>query len=152
MDEKLHIGDIVIANEIAYHDVAVGILTEYHPWMSDIYFRPDEKLLRDTLRIAEASMPHKTHVGRLITGEAFITENERYKLIERFEPLCVDMESASIAHVCYANSIPFVVVRAISDSADENGTETFEKNVEAAALQALSVVEEVLKYYGSTPC
>lgn len=46
LNKKLNFGDIVISNEVAYHDVASGILTEYHPWMKDIYFRPDSKLLK----------------------------------------------------------------------------------------------------------
>lgn len=149
LNESLRIGDIVIADEIAYHDVAKEILTEYHPWMTDLYFRPDTQMLRDAICIADNSdTTYKHYVGRLVTGEAFITQNERYKLIEKFAPLCVDMESAGVAHVCYANEIPFLIIRAISDAADENGSETFESNVEAVSLHALSLLEELIKYYG----
>lgn len=45
MDKSLKIGDTVIATEIAYHDVADGILTEYHPWMESIYFKSDDLLI-----------------------------------------------------------------------------------------------------------
>jgi adenosylhomocysteine nucleosidase len=149
LKDSLKIGDIVIADEIAYHDVAKGILTEYHPWMADIYFRPDEEMLQAAMDIANSPViAYQHHVGRLVTGEAFITENERYKLIEEFEPLCVDMESASVAHVCHANDIPFLIIRAISDAADENGSESFESNVEEAALHSLSLVEELIRHYG----
>ena len=117
--------------------------------MTDLYFRPDTQMLRDAICIADNSdTTYKHHVGSLITGEAFITQNERYKLIEKFAPLCVDMESAGVAHVCYANEIPFLIIRAISDAADENGSETFESNVEAVSLHALSLLEELIKYYG----
>jgi len=51
LDERLKIGDIVIANEIAYHDVKEGILTEYHPWMEDIYFKTDNTMAQDLLDI-----------------------------------------------------------------------------------------------------
>jgi adenosylhomocysteine nucleosidase len=146
LDERLQIGDIVIANEIAYHDVAKGILTEYHPWMEDIYFRPDSKLFNEAVKISKShDTRYKCYTGRLITGEAFITENERYKLIEEFQPLCVDMESGSVAHVCHVNSIPFLVIRSMSDRANKNGSESFKNNVEASSLNSLSIVEELIK-------
>jgi len=135
LNKKLKIGDTVISNEIAYHDVKGGILTEYHPWMEDIYFRPDRRLL--------------SYIGRIITGEAFITHNEREDLIKRFNPLCVDMESASVAHTCYVNKIPFIVIRSMSDNADENGSESFKSNVELAALNSIKVAEGLITKLGT---
>lgn len=70
-------------------------------------------------------------------NEASISEKERYKLIEDYEPLCVDMESAGVAHVCHVNDIPFLVIRSIFDSADEKGSESFEKNVEDAGKESM---------------
>jgi adenosylhomocysteine nucleosidase len=87
----------------------------------------------------------KCYTGRIITGEAFITNHEREKLIQQFSPLCVDMESASVAHTCYVNNIPFIVIRSMSDSADENGSEKFKINLERAALNSLTLVEELIK-------
>lgn len=149
LSRELEIGDIVISNEVAYHDVAHGILTEYHPWMEDIYFRADVELLKLCKDIAN-SLPisSKCHVGRIITGEAFITQNERERLIADFNPLCVDMESASVAHTCYVNKIPFIVIRSMSDKADESGLKTFESNIEMAALNSINFVEELIKRVG----
>lgn len=148
LDERLKIGDIVIANEIAYHDVKEEILTEYHPWMEDIYFKTDNTMAQELIDISKSTyLANKCHIGRIITGEAFITENERDKLIDKFKPLCVDMESAAVAHVCYANSIPFIVIRSISDFANENGSESFESNMEAAALNSLFLIESLIKKY-----
>ncbi|MBM7613750.1 5'-methylthioadenosine/adenosylhomocysteine nucleosidase [Alkaliphilus hydrothermalis] len=144
--DSLQIGDIVIGSEIAYHDVAKGILTEYHPWMEDIYFKPDTTLMHWAEDLSKSDQfKDRCHIGRIITGEAFITEKERDLLIEAFEPLCVDMESASFAHVCYANSIPFLVIRSISDLANEDGSDSFEKNMEVAALNSIILVEEIIK-------
>jgi len=151
LNSQLEIGDIVISSEVAYHDVAHGILTEYHPWMQDIYFRADVELLSLCENIANSlSIPSKCHIGRIITGEAFITHNERESLIEIFNPLCVDMESASVAHTCYVNNIPFIVIRSMSDSADENGSETFESNIGMAALNSIKLVEGLIKNLGKS--
>ena len=49
----------------------------------------------------------------MVTGEVFVTDEGRQKIKEQFSPLTVDMETASIAHVCYANSIPFISIRSI---------------------------------------
>lgn len=148
LDESLEIGDIVIADEITYHDVAREILTEYHPWMEDIYFKTDIAMVNAASNIAKSlELKNKCYIGRIITGEAFITENERDKLIQTFEPLCVDMESAGVAHVCYANSIPFIVIRSMSDFANEEGSESFENNMEAASLNSLLIVEGLIKRY-----
>ena len=106
LNRQLEIGDIVISSEVAYHDVAHEILTKYHPWMKDIYFRPDVELLKLCESIGKSlSILNKCYIGRIITGEAFITRNERKSLIEHFNPLCVDMESASVAHTCYVNNL-----------------------------------------------
>ncbi len=146
LDRQLKIGDVVISNEVAYHDVAHGILTEYHPWMDDIFFSPDKELFRLSEKAAEELVIKSNfHIGRIITGEAFITHNERESLIENFNPLCVDMESASVAHTCYANNIPFIIIRSISDYADENGSDSFDMNMEQAALNSIKLVEVLIK-------
>lgn len=146
--DDLHIGDIVIGSEIAYHDMACEILTEYHPWMEDIYFKADREMIEKCIEISKTSVKqHKCYTGRIITGEAFITEKERNKLIAAFSPLCVDMESASVAHTCFVNNIPFVVIRSMSDTAGEDGLKTFENNVESVSLNSLQMVEELIKRY-----
>lgn len=149
LSNSLAIGDVVIGAEVAHHDVAAKILTAYHPWMEDIYFKSDAALIQTALGTFEiAASKFKCHIGRIITGEAFITVNERQQLVEAFEPLCVDMESASVAQVCHANKIPFIVIRSVSDFANEAGSESFRKNMEDAALNAISVVEELIRAGG----
>lgn len=114
--------------------------------MENIYFKADVKLLKISKGASQSlTISKKCHVGRIITGEAFITHKERQSLIEKFNPLCVDMESASVAHTCYVNNIPFIVIRAMSDNANENGSETFEHNTETAALNSIMVVEGLIK-------
>ncbi len=145
---NLNIGDIIIASEIAYHDVEPEILTDYHPWMKSNYFLTDSELLKMCETIANSSIKSSNYYfGRIITGESFITEHERDALIRKFDPLCVDMESASVAHTCFVNSIPFIVIRSISDHADENGSSLFEDNVEHSSLNALNFVEELISRF-----
>jgi adenosylhomocysteine nucleosidase len=140
---ELHIADTVISSEIAYHDVAEEILTQYHPWMKSIYFSADEDMIRG---ISEANTDeHSVIVGRIVTGEAFIDQDGRKEIIEKYNPLCVDMETASIAHVCYANAIPFVAIRSISDTPRESGNNALEKYGKSATKKSVRVLTQYLR-------
>jgi len=146
IDKVLKIGDTVISTEIAYHDVDDGILTEYHPWMKSIYFKADSELLKLCKAcLKENTFTQKIHFGKIVTGEAFISDSGRTEIISKYSPLCVDMETASIAHVCYANEIPFLAVRSITDTEDEYGNETFEKNCVSASHNSINVVKKILE-------
>ena len=81
----------------------------------------------------------------MITGEKFIDDNMRDILNEKYSPLSVDMETASIAHVCYVNKIPFISIRSITDTATHSGTQNFENNCSEAAIISKDVVLEILK-------
>ncbi len=148
LDESLQIGDVVIANEVAHHDVEKEFLTAYYPHIKDVFFKTDIKMVQDVVAISKSlSSSNKCYTGRVISGEAFIKDNNRHRLIETFEPLCVDMESAAVGHVCYFNSIPFLIIRAISDLANESSTESFESNVATASLNSLLLLEELIRSY-----
>lgn len=134
MNEKLEIFDTVISTEVAYHDVASNILTEFHPWLENVFFKADQGLLSLAKKaVAKLEQNYKVFWGRMVTGEAFIADEGRRKINEQFAPLAVDMETASIAHVCYVNNIPFISIRCITDTATHSGTGHFEENCEKAA-------------------
>ncbi len=136
LNSELGIGDVVVGKDIQYHDVAGEILTEYHPWMEKDVFHSDGGLIRN---VKEAKTDLRIHFGKILTGEKFISKAERERLIGEYRPSCVDMESASFAHVCYANGKRFIVLRSITDNCDEEGFSNFEANVKACSRNAASV-------------
>lgn len=145
MNKQLQLFDTVISTEIAYHDVDEGILTEFHPWMESIYFKADKELLELTKRVTSGEkFEQKIYWGRMITGETFIEEEKRDEINTRFDPLCVDMETASIAHVCYVNGIPFIAIRSITDTEEHCGVDVFEENCEKASILSMEVVSKML--------
>lgn len=145
IDKNLNIGDTVISTEVAYHDVAEEILTEYHPWMKSIYFESDKKLLSLCRTIVnENAFSQNILFGKIVTGEIFIDNKGRSEIISKLNPLCVDMETASIAHVCYVNKIPFISIRSITDTEDERGVEVFEYNCLMAAKKSIDFVKKLL--------
>ena len=111
---------------IIYHDVAEGILTEFHPWLENNYFEADKNLL-EAAKKYQLTSHYPIHFGTMVTGEQFIVDEGRDSINQRFAPLCVDMETASMAHVCHVNKVPFLSVRSITDTADHKGEENFSK-------------------------
>ena len=113
--------------------------------MDNIYFKSDENLLTIIKKaVVENVFPQKIYFGKIVTGEAFISENSRSEIIEKYNLLCVDMETASIAHVCYVNNIPFIAIRSINDTESEPGIETFETNCISSATNSINILEKIL--------
>jgi len=146
IEKTLKIGDTVISTKLSYHDVDDGILTEYHPFMESVFFDADNFLLKICQNIINKYVfKQNIHFGKIVTGEAFISDQGRTQIVTKYEPLCVDMESASIAHVCYANNTPFIAIRTISDTEEHSGVEVFEENCVSSALNSIDFLKKVLK-------
>ena len=143
MDKKIKLFDTVISTESAYWDVADDILTEFHPWLETIYFQAD----KDLIDLARKAIPKNQGVyfGRMITGESFIEDEHRDEINKLFSPLSVDMETASVAHVCYVNKIPYISVRTITDTVEQRGVGEFEKNCEKASQIAADIVKAIVR-------
>ncbi len=149
MTEELGIFDIVISAETAYHDVAEDILTDFHPWMDSIYFKADDRLLAAAKETAEElGQRYRAVFGRMLTGETFIEDDGREAIRRKYAPLCVDMETAAVAHVCYVNRIPFISVRSITDTPDRRGKAQFEQNCEKASRISAEFVRAMLGKIG----
>lgn len=154
MDMKVNVFDTAISTQVAYHDVSDDILTEFHPWMSSIYFDSDNILLD----LSKQSIQHResnydVYFGKMVTGESFIRDNMRDHITSKYAPLSTDMETASIAHVCYVNQIPFIAIRTITDTALHSGTDNFEKNCgkssEISKDIVLGLLKEIKSYFDS---
>lgn len=148
MNPKLKIFDTVISTEVCYHDVAQDVLTEFHPWLETVFFEADRELIKiSEMAVKETERKGKVFWGRIVTGEAFITDEGRKKINDEFAPLAVDMETAGIAHVCYVNKIPFLSIRCITDTAEHSGVENFEENCVRASMIAKDITVALLKEY-----
>lgn len=151
MDPAVRILDTVIAERVAYHDVDDSILTEEHPYMDSVFFESDSFLLaavkahfQNQGAYASQEAP-KVLFGTMVTGEKFIEDNLREEINSRFAPLSVDMETAGIAHACYVNSVPFLAVRTITDTAEHKGLETYSRNSCKAGEIAAALVMNLLQ-------
>ena len=143
--DKIKIFDSVISTQVAYHDMDDDILTEFHPWLASVYFDADEKLLNT----AKDAFKDRNSVffGKMVTGDKFIEDKMRTIIDEKYSPLSVDMETASIAHVCCVNKIPFIAIRTITDTASHDGADSFERNCEQASVISKNMTLEFLKEF-----
>lgn len=143
MDENVQIFDTVISDRMVYHDMSDDILTEFHPWLKDNYFQSNRELYTVAQTYSHTSS-FPIMFGTMVTGEQFIEDERRTEINKKYAPLSVDMETVSIAHVCYVNNVPFLSVRTITDTATHKGIENFEQNCEAAAKRSAEIVIGIL--------
>ncbi|MDU8923736.1 5'-methylthioadenosine/S-adenosylhomocysteine nucleosidase [Pasteurellaceae bacterium LIM206] len=144
----LQVGDIVISSETRYHDADVtafgyekGQLPACPP-----AFLSDETLMSLAERIAKAQGQRVTR-GLICSGDSFIHGGDRLAQIKADFPnvTAVEMEATAIAQVCHAFSVPFVVVRAISDAGDGTASISFEEFLPIAAKQSSKMVEGMIE-------
>ena len=121
---QLDICDLVISKDAIHHDFDLrfwGRPIGQVPGMDVIAFPADEKLMNAAFAAAEAENAGHTKVGRVASGDQFIcSKAQKEKIIADTEAICAEMEGASIAHTAYRNGVPFVIIRAISDKADDS--------------------------------
>lgn len=124
---EINIGDIVLSTDALQHDMdATGFGYEpgVIPRMEDSVFVADEKLRSLAKEVNESvNTEIATFEGRVVSGDQFISDHDKKEqLVNTFHGYCTEMEGAAIAQVCYLNQIPFLIIRAISDKADNSAT------------------------------
>lgn len=121
---ELDIGDLVISKDAIHHDFDLrfwGRPVGQVPGFNVTAFPADEKMMAFAQDAAESVNPGHTKIGRVASGDQFVCSKEqKEKIIADTGAVCAEMEGASIAHVAYRNGIPFVIIRAISDKADDS--------------------------------
>ena len=120
----LDIADLVISRDAIHHDFDLrfwGRPVGQVPGFDVTAFPADEKLIELAFAAAEAVNPGHNRIGRVASGDQFICSREQKQaIIENTQAICAEMEGASIAHAAYRNGVPFVILRAISDKADDS--------------------------------
>lgn len=151
--EGLHIGDILISADAVQHDMdtsALGDPVGVIPRMAESCFKADPGLIRLAQEAAaESGESYRTVVGRVASGDQFIgTEEGRERIRSIVQGDCAEMEGAAIAHACWLNGTPFVIIRAISDGADEDAEMDFGQFSKIAAKRSGELVEKMLAKMG----
>lgn len=151
LNAKLDIGDILISKDALHHDVDAtifGYALGEVPQLGIREFPADAELIE----LAKSSCEKVNKglhavIGRVVSGDRFISDKEtKNKLIASFAGDCAEMEGAAIAHGAYLNQIPFVIIRAISDKADDSAQVEYPVFEKAAAKHSARLVEDMVQF------
>ncbi|HFI0106910.1 TPA: 5'-methylthioadenosine/adenosylhomocysteine nucleosidase [Streptococcus suis] len=128
--DGIAIGDVVVATHLAYHDVDVTAFGYAYGQMAgqELYYPADQALLEKlTSVLAEQEM--NSHQGLIVTGDSFIAGQDKIATIKHHFPevLAVEMEGAAIAQAAVNTGKPFLVIRAMSDTAQGDANITFDE-------------------------
>ncbi|USD36940.1 MULTISPECIES: 5'-methylthioadenosine/S-adenosylhomocysteine nucleosidase [Ferrimonas] len=146
--QELAIGDVVISSEVRYHDVdvtAFGYEIGQLP-SQPAAFLPDARLVD----VAKASIVRVGEVqaieGLICTGDSFIADPQRTAvMLSHFPAMAAcEMEAGAIAQTCHQFAMPFVVIRAISDNANDDSAVDFDSFIVKAGEHSAKVVMAML--------
>lgn len=122
---KTHVGYVVIAENVVQHDMDTTVIGDkpgelFLPGEKLVYLPCDQSLIHDLKNACEKTADIHYVLGTVATGDQFISGNDkRNRLNDRFGAVACEMEGGSIGQVCYVNHVPFIILRAISDSMSE---------------------------------
>lgn len=147
---EIDIGDIVLSSDAVQHDMdatGFGYAVGQIPRVDTLAFKADGRLVELARECCAKVNPDiHTFVGRVVTGDQFISDkNKKQWLVETFDGYCTEMEGAAIAQACYLNSIPFLIVRAISDKADDSATVDYPVFEAKAIIHSVNLLTEMVR-------
>ena len=145
----LDIGDLVVSRDAMYHDfdcVHFGYEMGKVPGMDVVAFPADAAMTELAFAAAEAVNPGHTRVGRVASGDLFVARKEaKDAIIAKTGAFCTEMEGAAIAQTAYRNRVPFVILRAISDKADDSAEMDYPTFEAIAARRCAAVAMNLAK-------
>lgn len=149
LDAAIDIGDMVISKDAVHHDMDATIFGDpagQVPRMDTFSFPADERLIELARKANEKANPDiHTFVGRIASGDQFISSQEaKDRISGTFGASCAEMEGAGIAHAAYLNKVSYVIIRAISDKADNSATMDYPEFEKQAIVHSVRLVKELL--------
>lgn len=142
------VGDIIIGDEIVYHDVDVTAFDYVYGQVPQLpaTFPSDKQLLQKT-KAALQSINIPYSIGLIATSDTFMADKDHVAYVkEKFPAIhAAEMEAAAIAQVCYLYHVPFIVIRALSDIAGKDAAQSFEQFIAKASENASHMIQHILE-------
>ncbi len=170
VDPSIEVGDIVIADRLIQHDFdasASAMFPKFEiPLLGISEFIVDQEFVSKATAAAEAYLMEvsldpeldlsrqalcpngsRVRVGMIGSGDQFIANSAKIAELRHSVPdlLCIEMEGAAIAQVAHEHGIPCIVIRSISDRADNSAPTDFIRFVkEVASHYSHGIVTKLL--------
>lgn len=146
----IEIGDIVLSTDALQHDMdarAFGYDLGVIPREETSIFKADKALMDMAKSVCDEYLKDTgIHLGRVVSGDQFIADNDKKVWIqEYFDALCTEMEGAAIAQAAYLNNIPFLIIRSISDKADQSAEMDYDEFEKLAISRTITLVMNLMK-------
>jgi len=148
LKNEINIGDIILSTDALQHDMdatgfgyALGVI----PQMEQSIFIADKGLKDLAKACCERVNPDiNVFEGRIVSGDQFISDRDKKDWISRqFGGYCTEMEGAAIAQGAYLNNVPFLIIRAISDKADDSAVVDYPEFEKKAAAHSVRLIEAI---------
>jgi adenosylhomocysteine/aminodeoxyfutalosine nucleosidase len=150
INPKLKIGDLIIADKLCQHDLDITAFGHPYGYVPGgaVCIMTDTVLQQTAIDVAKEKNIEML-VGTIATGDQFVADNSKKEFIENtFHADALEMEGASVAVVCDSLDVPFLILRAISDTADMDAGFDFdaflEKSSKNSAEFMVAVVDKLL--------
>lgn len=151
LTKTLTFGDIAIADKLVQHDVdtsALGDPVGLVSTINKIYFESDPRAVQVISEAVSEMEGVSGKIGTIASGDQFIASGERKRWItEQFGAVACEMEGGAIAQVCDVAGVKFVVIRAISDNADDDSNMDYGQFVQMAAERSIHALLKMLERY-----
>mgnify|MGYP002544724476 FL=1 len=139
---EINIGDLVISSDLVHHDmdaVSFGYPKGQIPQMKEFSFQADECLRKIAHNVCEEVNPEiQVFEGRIASGDQFVCDQGvKDAIVKEFGAYAVEMEGAAIGQAAALNGVPFLIIRAISDKADNSA------NMDYPAFEKLAIEHSV---------
>lgn len=148
MGKGIKIGDIVVADHVVQHDMDTSALGDPKGFISgiDIIQIPCDGNLNEKVCLAAKKVEGLAcHRGIIATGDQFVGSKDKLnRLMEEFGAVACEMEGGSIGQVCYINKVPFTVVRAISDNANDDAHMDYPKFLKIAVEKSADLLSRLM--------
>lgn len=150
LNADIDIADIVLSRDVLHHDMdatGFGYPLGQIPRMDTLSFTADEGLIEMAKEACKEAVPDvNVFVGRVVSGDQFISDrNVKEKLVANFQGDCTEMEGAAIAQTAYLNKVPFLIIRAISDKADDSATMDYPEFEAKAIRNSVELLKNLIE-------
>ena len=152
LKNEINIGDMVLSTDTVHHDMdatGFGYPAGQIPQMKEFSFTADETLRNLAEKCCREVNPEiGTFTGRIVSGDQFISDKLKKQWIgDTFGGYCTEMEGAAIAQASYLNNIPFLIIRAISDKADDGANMDYSEFEEKAVRHSVNLILAIAERY-----
>jgi adenosylhomocysteine nucleosidase len=152
LKNEINIADVVLSTDVVHHDMdatGFGYPAGQIPQMKEFSFTADEGLRKLAYDCCKEVNPEiGVFIGRVVSGDQFISDRVKKEWISKtFGGACTEMEGAAIAQAAYLNHIPFLIIRAISDKADDSADMDYSEFEPLAVKHSVNLILAVAQRY-----